>query len=409
MFFFFAACMLAAPSPVPVLPFAAAVSYSLQHHPQLRAAAWAETAAEGQVAQVRAAAWPHLTATAAAVHLSQDKSASIAPNQLTAAVQLAVPLVAMREWGAWTHSKTAARLQILRTQTLRRRVALDVARAYFAVQLAAQLVEVGQNAVDQGTAHFNYTDTRAKGGVGTQLDALRADQDLAQSESIRVMAVSALARAQLALGVAMGADGPIDAESAVDARLWQVPAAPSEEVDGRADVQFALQDYEAARQIEADNWRDYTPTVVLRAEPFWAHPQTVLQPTWGWAAALSLSLPLYDGEVRYGLAHQRHALTQERLQTLKAMRRLARAEVRAAHAVVLQADAAQVAALRASVAARSAVALAGDAYRGGTTDNLAVIDAQRRDRDAHSAAAIADDALLRARLDYLAATGLFPP
>ncbi|MGH9347524.1 MAG: TolC family protein, partial [Vicinamibacterales bacterium] len=48
------------------------------------------------------------------------------------------------------------------------------------------------------------------------------------------------------------------------------------------------------------------------------------------------------------------------------------------------------------------------AFREGATTNIEVIDAQREARDAETAAAIAEDALRRARLDLLVATGLFP-
>jgi outer membrane protein len=43
----------------------------------------------------------------------------------------------------------------------------------------------------------------------------------------------------------------------------------------------------------------------------------------------------------------------------------------------------------------------------GATTNLEVIDAQRVARDAETAAAIAEDALRRARLDLLIALGRF--
>ena len=48
------------------------------------------------------------------------------------------------------------------------------------------------------------------------------------------------------------------------------------------------------------------------------------------------------------------------------------------------------------------------AFREGATTNIEVIDAQRRARDADTAAAIADDAVRRARLELLVATGRFP-
>jgi outer membrane protein TolC len=48
------------------------------------------------------------------------------------------------------------------------------------------------------------------------------------------------------------------------------------------------------------------------------------------------------------------------------------------------------------------------AFREGATTNIEVIDAQRRARDAATITALAEDALRRARLELLVATGRFP-
>ena len=48
------------------------------------------------------------------------------------------------------------------------------------------------------------------------------------------------------------------------------------------------------------------------------------------------------------------------------------------------------------------------AYRAGISNNLAVIDAERRARDATTAATQAEDAARQARLELLIAAGRFP-
>ena len=48
------------------------------------------------------------------------------------------------------------------------------------------------------------------------------------------------------------------------------------------------------------------------------------------------------------------------------------------------------------------------AFEVGATTNIEVIDAQREARDAETAAALAEDAVRRARLDLLVALGRFP-
>jgi outer membrane protein TolC len=63
---------------------------------------------------------------------------------------------------------------------------------------------------------------------------------------------------------------------------------------------------------------------------------------------------------------------------------------------------------RAAEQANEVVRITDIAFREGATTNIEVIDAQRRARDAETAAAIAEDAVRRARLELLVAAGGFP-
>jgi hypothetical protein len=74
---------------------------------------------------------------------------------------------------------------------------------------------------------------------------------------------------------------------------------------------------------------------------------------------------------------------------------------------------AQVGAARAQAGPRGAgpkraATLADQADRAGATTNLELVDAERRARDAASAAALAEDSARRARLDLLLASRSFP-
>ena len=62
----------------------------------------------------------------------------------------------------------------------------------------------------------------------------------------------------------------------------------------------------------------------------------------------------------------------------------------------------------AAAQAEEVVIITDVAFREGATTNIEVIDAQRGARDAETAAAIAEDAVRRAQLELLVATGRFP-
>jgi outer membrane protein TolC len=66
------------------------------------------------------------------------------------------------------------------------------------------------------------------------------------------------------------------------------------------------------------------------------------------------------------------------------------------------------AALQAAELSRKALTMANTAYEAGATSDIEVIDAERRARDAETAAVVAEDTARRARIDLLAALGKLP-
>jgi outer membrane protein TolC len=127
-----------------------------------------------------------------------------------------------------------------------------------------------------------------------------------------------------------------------------------------------------------------------------------------WTAAFVVTVPLLEGGSRRGLRRERESLvTQIRAERSNAERQ-ARSETRAAQEAVLSTDRALQRARAAAEQAGEVVRITDIAFREGATTNIEVVDAQRRARDAETAAAIAEDALRRARLELLVATGRFP-
>jgi outer membrane protein TolC len=164
----------------------------------------------------------------------------------------------------------------------------------------------------------------------------------------------------------------------------------------------------AADWSKGAGWADFVPYLTGSFQIFLQDPSTATSPPAGWQAQLSLTVPFYDGGLRYGQADERDALLTEAQIQLEAVERQARSDVRAAFEAVRRAEAAARAARDAARLAEEALALATQAYQAGASTNIEVIDAERRARDAETTAVIADDAARQARLDLLAATGRFP-
>ena len=170
----------------------------------------------------------------------------------------------------------------------------------------------------------------------------------------------------------------------------------------------ALKLMRESRRVLRDSYADYLPLLSAVLEPFYTEPATVTQPHTGWQAQLVLTLPLFDGGARYGLQRERSALYAESKAQLEGLLREARSEVRTAFEEVRRADEGLSSARQAAKLAREALEMTSLAYREGATNDLEVVDAERRARDADTAALVAEDAARQARIDLLAATGRFP-
>jgi outer membrane protein TolC len=218
----------------------------------------------------------------------------------------------------------------------------------------------------------------------------------------------ALARSLEALGILLGEEHPVDV--AVDPALGISPE-PSEAMTGsanRLDVDVARARRLAAERKFRDSWTDFMPLLTGQFTPFYQTPATLTVPTTGWQAMLLLTVPLYDGGLRYGARDERRTLRDQAELQLQGSLRQARSEVRVAFEAQRGAEAALSAASEAARLADNAREMAVLAYEAGASTNLEVIDAERQARDADTDVAVAEDALRQARLDLLIASGRFP-
>lgn len=370
--------------------------------------------AEGLLAQARAGSLPSLVASGALTRLDADRVSAgrvvASRDQQSASLTLSVPVLAPSRWYQWSHASDAVRVARAGEEEVRRLVALTAARAYLAVVAQRRQVEVSERAVATARAHLDFARQRRLGGVGTALDEARADQQLAVAEAQLEGGRSGLARAREALGVAAGADGPLDAGGEPDLRPAAASAGEAERQaeQDRADLRAARARAAATRRVAGDSWADWLPTVSAVGQPFYQHPSTLTTPETGWQAQLVASFPLFEGFARLGQREERDALAAEAAAQLEGAVREARSEVRAAWSTLAHAEAALGQSQRGAASARAALRIVEEAWRAGATTSLDVIDAERTARDADSAAVIAEDAARQARLDLLAAAGRFP-
>ena len=321
---------------------------------------------------------------------------------------LTVPLIAPTAWANDWHAQDARELAKVNASDARRQLATAVGRTYLTVILQHREVEVAARARDTAKVHYDYAHTRLGLGLGNGIDEARAAQELHTDEAQLNDAQTALVRAQSALAVLLSAEDLVDVED--DVQLAAAPSAQDALDDARknrSDVRALQARKLSTEHLRRDDWVYYAPTLLAQAQAF-KQTATLLQPGSGWQATVVLSIPFFDGGLRYGIARERTALDQEARIQLEAALRQVSVEVRTQFRVVESADRSLEAARQASSAAAQAAALADKSYRAGASTNLELIDAERRARDAASQVALAEDSARQARLDLLLATGVFP-
>jgi outer membrane protein TolC len=336
-----------------------------------------------------------------------DKVVSYPQTSLLLAPTLAVPIIVPKSWAQWSQSTDQVDLARASSLDTRRVFAVAVARAYLAIVAQKRVLETVVRTRDADRAHYEYAHVRYGGGVGNRIDEVRAEQQLRSDEAIVEQQYATLAKDREALGVLVGTVGPLDADEP-NLRAEADPKQAMADAEHRTDVVAAGTRLHAARHAAHDDWTDYSPYLTGAFMPFYETPATVEYPTTGWQAQLLLTIPFYDGGLRYGQEKERDVTRHEAEVELENTLRQARSDVRVAFEELKRADAALVSARKAAELAESGRDLANTAYRAGASTNIEVIDAERTARDAETAVVVAEDGARQARLDLLSATGRFP-
>ena len=403
----------AAQSPAVVIPvtFDEAVQRALASNPTIAEASQAILRADALLQQARTVYRPtvsgNVTTTLLDAARGFDEFVTQPRTQSLLGVSVSYPVLAAARWAQETHAQDQIRVARLGVDETRRQIALVTARAYLAVIAQQRQVEVNERARENAIAHVEYARARLQAGAGSRLNELRASQELATSEVFLESARLGLRRAQEALGVLVAADAPVDAAGEP---ALEVTAAPVDDawLIARTDVRWFSAQIDAADRVARDSWRDWVPTATASFEPQLLAPAGLFAPSRSWRGFLSFNVPLFDGGARRSARRQRDIAFETARIQLTDVELRARSERRIAEAAVESTERALQRARLAAQHAAEVLKITNAAYRAGATTNIELIDAQRRARDADTAAAQAEDRVRQARLDLLVALGRFP-
>jgi len=324
-------------------------------------------------------------------------SGGILQAQLTAS-QVLVNLRAFHQIGTQKMLEEVTHLDVFE---VRRRLGLGLARAAAAIAAAERLTEGNRTSLSLSLDRLLLTKKRLAAGVGDARDLVRAQQDVATARSVIAPADEGLLQAEEGLATLIGTPGSIglgvDLEG-LDREIRDFCGEAASTDKDRLDVTIAKKRIELAERNVDDITLKFVPTLTAQASAGMAGiafsgPFTSVE-----TITVVLSVPLFDGGVRYGEKRDRVALVEEaraRAVQVQITSMVERAQARRALDVAL---AAQKSAKEARDLAAEADRLAQAAYAGGVGTNFDLIDAGRRLRESETQLVLRDLDVAKARL-----------
>jgi outer membrane protein len=423
------------PAPVERVTFDEAIQRAVRNNPSAAIAAAGILRAEALLAEARSASRLQVNGNVTTTTLNRGiefSGVTVTPrNQLSASLDVRLPLYAPARWARTSQAGDARHVAEVGAEDVRRQTALATADAYLTVIARRRVVEASTRARESAKAHFDLAHQLQERGTGSRLNELRAQQELSLDEGLVESALLGLYRAQEALGVLLVADGPVDATGEP---LFAIPpdlvaaasappdpstlvlgavqdersAQPATPLLGRTDLKLFAAEQRLAERVLSDSSKDKYPFLDAVFQPVSTYPSQAFLPQNSWRLLMQLSVPLFDAGQRQGLRLERQAAVNVSRATFARAVTSARSEVRAAREAIASAERGLTSARAAADQAQQVVDIVNVSFRAGAGTNIEVIDAERRARDADTAAAVAEDTLRRARLEALTALGRFP-
>jgi outer membrane protein TolC len=393
------------------LTFQQAIDRAVRNNPTVAQATAGIMRAEALLQQVRSSSLPSLGASMS-VNLTnpvkfevEGRTATVVPGiQTQTTAVLGVPILTPVAWAQRNQAGDQIVVAQQNVKDVQRQVAVAAGQSYLAIIARRRVLDLNSRARDNARAHFEFANQRFQGGIGSRLNALRAEQEMLSDETRVEEALLAIQLAQEALGVLVGSDGPVDA---VDYPVFNIPDELGR-VTNRTDIQLLIAREAAAQRVFSDSWKDRLPSLNAVFTPTLLEPPGLFADAFSWRAQVLFAVPLYDSGFRAGEKAQRLAdLNAIKFERTNAEREAA-SEIRTARDAVASTTRAFAAAQQAADRANQVVMITDVAFREGASTNIEVLDAQRQARDVETQAAIAEDLLKRAQLDLLIALGRFP-
>jgi multidrug efflux system outer membrane protein len=332
----------------------------------------------------------------------QQTSSVPAPNLFTGNVQLQQTIVNVQQYYQISINELGEDQARMSVDSEKRVLALSVANDIVAVVTAERSADINRVGLKVALEQVDIATRKRALGAATGLDVVRAQQNAANARATLVTGDETLREAREALGLALGTPEEVGVGHDLTIDGFAEDAMRScrtvNSIDERPDVQAARANLEVAKKNLHNVWYQFLPTLNAQSTisansiPANGYPN----PTWNIQGILSI--PLWDGGVRYGNLHSARAAEDIALQQLESLRRQAVIQVQQAQrGLVVAEDSYRVAKEQRDLAAQNdQMTQAG--YMVGQGTSLELVTASEAHRQAELNLALEEYGLVKARI-----------
>ncbi len=253
------------------------------------------------------------------------------------ALTVSQPILAPRAWYGIRTGEMGVTSSKLSVEDQKRTIFTSVASSIITVFTTERTAEINRQGLKSALSVVDLTIRQNKLGTATKLDVLRAQQSAATARATLVSGDEALLEAREALGLALGFPEAYGVPAQLS--LPEIEStvrgvcAPSP-LDDRADIKAAKNNIEIAKRGITDAWLQFSPTASLNTTASIANSGTATvvgsSPSGhdgSWTISGVLTLPIWDGGVRYGNLRIAKVNAEEAKITLEAALRTANIQI----------------------------------------------------------------------------------
>jgi len=249
--------------------------------------------------------------------------------------------------------------------------------AYYGALATMKFLDIARHAVEIRQEHLKVAQAKFEVGETPKITVLRAEIDVNQSEQDVKRAENSLALAKEAIRLLIG---HYEDFSLVPPEPPRRPAETLEDYISKAlahrrDLTSAKLELSIAEQLKNDAWYRFLPQLVATGMYRLSDVKGFTDRYDQWQIGLALSVPLYDGGLRYAYLKEAKSKIREATIKIEETEQSIASEIRQLWLKMEMAEANLIKARRSVELAKEQVELAKAAFEAGTSTNLEVLDA----------------------------------